>query len=761
MCEQNHLQVYRAITISTGRQVFLKLCLVNHLETLSLLHHEWKLLSGKPSFSSTYSHPSSQGSSLSLSQQQNLHLPSSLHVLPGVVRPVAWEYLPDGGMTLVYESDTGILNFREAFLPDTKPIKLINGETLNGTTPQVRQQLHAATYHRTKTEIIKILTVMSNVVSVLADAHRLGIMHNNINSFTVLITKTGKGKLAGWHLASKLEKEEASRSMGQILIKDNPAPLQYIAPECTGRMNSSVDYRADFYSLGVTLYEICVGFLPFRSTDPLELIHQHIAQQPIPPSEINPTIPAALSTVITKLLMKNAEDRYQTASGLKADLDAICKRLTKGESLDTTKVGELDNTSQFVVPEKLYGRESHIGKLEAAYEKLTKNGGCSVVTVSGTSGIGKSRLVNELQRKVVENKGYFTTSKFDQYKRGFSFFTLVQTLQDLVRQVLSESAPSLHRWRIEASKAFEESKDAGVLVDVIPEIKILLGAEYNFEPIVALGPSECENRFKCVFIKLLAVFARRGLVVFLDDLQWCSGSEVNLINTIIREAARSGSGDTGAIQKILLIGAYRRGDVCADHPVSGMLEFFRSAPAFNFLNRDSGQRDSLSRREETKVEVIDIELGPLDQDSVGKMIGDTLHRVPHVLNSKGPTADPDMQTLTELVFLKTGGNAFFVTQLLKSLHRDGHIVFDFEAKKWRFSLSGVDAEALPPTIVDLLVKQMRGLDDETRSELIVASFLGGTRISLDMLAWACGKELEDTVDGLWGALDVSLIDCMG
>ncbi|KAF8445245.1 hypothetical protein BDZ91DRAFT_753889 [Kalaharituber pfeilii] len=755
----NHLQVYRAVTIATGKPVLLKLCLVNHLETLSLLRHEWKLMSGTSSFSSVSSLPSSQGSSLSLSQQQNMHLPTSLHVLPGVVRPIAWDYLPDGGMTLVYEDDATIPNVREAFLPDNKPIKLINGETLNGATPKIRQQLHAAAKPRTKADIIKILTVISSVVSVLSDAHRLGITHNNINSFSILVSKSGKGRLSGWHLASRLEREEATRSTGQSLIKDNPAPLQYIAPECTGRMNRSVDYRADFYSLGVTLYELCVGFLPFRSTDPLELIHQHIAQQPIPPSEINLTIPPALSTVIMKLLMKNAEDRYQTSSGLKADLDSIIKRLTKGEPLDSAKVGELDNTSQFIVPEKLYGREEVVKRLEHAYENITKYGGCSIVVVSGTSGIGKSRLVNELQRKVVENKGYFTTSKFDQYKRGFSFFTLIQTLQDLVRQVLSESATSISRWRSETSKAFEESKDAGVLMDVIPEIKLLLGPEYNFEPIACLGPSERESRFKSVFIRLLAVFARRGVVMFLDDLQWCSGSEVNLINTIVREAARSGTGDTGAIQKILLIGAYREGDVSSDHPLTAMLDFFRSAKALDFLNDGVTQRSGHHPRREggTKVEVIDIELGPLDQDSVGKMIGDTLHRVPHLLNPDGPPADPDMQTLTELVFVKTGGNAFFVTQLLKSLHRDGHIVFDFEAKKWRFSLSGVDTEGLPPTIVDLLVKQMRGLDEETRSEMVVASFLGGINIGLDMLAWACGKEPADTADGLWGALEAGLI----
>ena len=334
-----------------------------------------------------------------------------------------------------------------------------------------------------------------------------------------------------------------------MLRGENPAPLQYIAPECTGRMNRSVDYRADFYSLGVTLYELVVGFLPFRSAEPLELIHAHIAQPPRPPSEVNASVPAAISDIVVKLLHKNAEDRYQTASGLKADLDLVVRLLSEGRSLDGVRIGELDTTSQFVITEKLYGREEPVALLLGAYRGCVERGGCVVVMVQGDPGIGKSRLIKEMQQPVVENKGFFTTSKFDQYKRDFSFFTLVQTLQDLIRQVLSEPPPALVRWRTETIRAFDG--DAAVLMDVIPELRLLLGPDFEIEPLANLGPVERESRFRDAFGRLLAIFGRRGVVVFLDDLQWCSSAEFMLISSIAEEANRKmreweGEGEGGA-----------------------------------------------------------------------------------------------------------------------------------------------------------------------------------------------------------------------
>lgn len=463
-------------------------------------------------------------------------------------------------MTLVYNDESKHLTAREMFLPDNLPLYVgVSGQAISTPpSPTVAKP-------RTQSDLIKILSVVSDVVHVLSVAHRAGITHGNVNTHSILVTKTTQstragapmlGKLGGWHLASRLEREDPGRAEGTMLRGLNPAPLQYIAPECTGRMNRSIDYRADFYSLGVALYELVVGFLPFRSTDPLELIHQHIAQQPVPPTEVNASIPTAVSAVVMKLLAKNAEDRYQIATGLKADLDMLILRMSEGQSLEGVRVGELDTTSQFVITEKLYGREEAVSRLKGAYERCSTQGGCSMVMVRGGSGVGKSRLVNEIQRPVAENKGYFTSGKFDQYKRGFSFFTLVQTLQDLVRQVLSESIQSLARWRTETIRALDG--DAAVLLDVIPELKLLLGHDYRFEPLANLGPVERENRFREVIGRFLAVFGRRGLVMFLDDLQWCSQNELSFISGIADEANRkmnewrSGTvtlGDTGSVGK--------------------------------------------------------------------------------------------------------------------------------------------------------------------------------------------------------------------
>jgi osomolarity two-component system sensor histidine kinase CHK1 len=383
--------------------VHLKLCTVNHLDTLARLRLEWKLLSEVPAPSSKVSHQSVSSMDYASSAGLNYRT-ATIASMATVVRPTAWDYLEGGGLTLVYPDEAGHLTVREAFLPDIRPHILGTSPDCSETAPTAKP--------RTQSDIIKILTVFSAVVNVLSVAHRSGITHNNINTFSIVVTDPAssskiQGKLGGWHLASRLEREELGRSAGGAMLRgENPAPLQYIAPECTGRMNRSVDYRADFYSLGVALYELVVGFLPFRSSEPLELIHMHIAQPPKPPYEVNASIPQAVSDVVMKLLQKNAEDRYQTASGLKADLDLMIKLLSEDKSLNVVKIGELDTTSQFVITEKLYGREQAVATLLYAYQNCVKRGGCVMVTVQGSSGVGKSRLVNELQRPVVENKGF-------------------------------------------------------------------------------------------------------------------------------------------------------------------------------------------------------------------------------------------------------------------------------------------------------------------------------------------------------------------
>lgn len=786
----NYMNVYRAQSKSTLAPMLLKTAEADNVDSLTRLRWEWKLFSdsnAEPGSLNTILQTPVLGSSvasLSPLSQRGLLLPShssspnyslsNLSSHPNIVSPVLMDYFPDGAISLVYDDKRGYQTSKEWFLPERKVMEedsnlqlpdtphetplmepVARGSrtssiaTITAPSPPPPSNRVPTPKPRTHNDLIGILTVVYDIVNVLGVVHSLGIIHNNVNPYTILVTSgiPPKGHLFGWHLATRHGRDEVTHDhTGSIIaLRDNPSPLQYIAPECTGRMNRVVDYRADFYSLGITMYELCVGFLPFRAVEPLELIHQHIAKPPAAPSEVNQSIPVAVSRVILKLLEKNVEDRYQTASGLQADLEVLMKRLNKGLSLDDYMIGEADANSQFSVTGKLYGRENVLKSLQESYGVVKEKRSSALVLIGGDSGTGKSRLVQEVQKAVVKNKGYFTSGKFEQYKRNTTFFSLIQTLQGLVRQVLSESIQNLEKWRVDAIRALDG--EALVLLEVIPEMKLLLGPDYKPDALAALGPSEREQRFRTVFVRFLLIFARHSLVVFLDDLQWCSSTEFNLIANIAAQANSNGQG-----QSILLVGAYRNNEVTVDHPLYAMVDRVRKHG----------------------VPVNDLEIGDLDIESVGKIVADTFHRpFPPTLtdleasekeDSKGQASphlarphDAELRTLTELVFAKTHGNTFFVIQLLKSLHRGGHIWFDFNERMWRFSLSTIETDELPDGVVDLLVKQMMSLSEETREIMRVAACLGHGKISIETLSIACGKTLEQAEESLWGALDAGLM----
>ncbi|KAF3312157.1 His Kinase A domain containing protein [Orbilia oligospora] len=787
----NYMHVYRAQSKSTSAPMLLKTADANNVDSLTRLRWEWKLFSGsnaEPGSLNTilqHSVPGSSVASPSPHSQRGVLLPShssssnyslsNLSSHPNIASPMLMDYFPDGAISLVYDDQRGYQTAKEWFLPERKVMEedpnlqpldtpyetplmepVARGSrtssiaTITAPSPPPPPSNRAPTPKpRTQNDLIGILNVVYDIVNVLGVIHSLGIIHNNVNPYTILVTPgtPPKGYLFGWHLATRHGRDEVTHDhTGTIIaLRDNPSPLQYIAPECTGRMNRVVDYRADFYSLGITMYELCVGFLPFRAVEPLELIHQHIAKPPAAPSEANQSIPITVSKVILKLLEKNVEDRYQTASGLQADLEILIKRLNEGLGLDDYIIGEADANSQFSVTDKLYGRENVLKSLQDSYTAVKEKRSSALVLIGGSSGTGKSRLVQEVQKTVVKNKGYFTSGKFEQYKRNTTFFSLIQTLQDLVRQVLSESIQNLEKWRVDAIRALDG--ESLVLLEVIPEMKLLLGPDYKPDVLAALGPSEREQRFRTVFVRFLSIFARHSLVVFLDDLQWCSSTEFNLIANIAAQANSNGQG-----QSILIVGAYRNNEVTADHPLYAMVDRVRKHG----------------------VPVNDLEIADLDIESVGKIVADTFHRPfppiltdlevyeteesgEHASHHTARPHDAELRTLTELVFAKTHGNAFFVTQLLKSLHRGGHIWFDFNERIWRFSLSTIETDELPDGVVDLLVKQMMSLGEETREIMTVAACLGHGKISIETLSIACGKTLEQAEESLWGALDAGLM----
>ncbi|ODQ53991.1 hypothetical protein SAICODRAFT_34597 [Saitoella complicata NRRL Y-17804] len=572
-------------------------------------------------------------------------------------------------------------------------------------------------------DVARFLKFAISVVGVLKHVHDREIWHNNINPQALNIdgaTRTN-ATLADFSYSSRLTREEAgykSNVLGNCF-------LPYMSPECSGRINRSVDYRSDFYSLGVTFYELVTGTVPFLSSDPLDLIHAHIARTPRNPWEINPSLPVSLGQVILKLMAKTAEDRYQTCSGLLADLRFLETNLENGKDSEKTssfEAGMTDDASQFSLPQVLYGREEDLRLMFSAFHRVKKDGGCEVLVVQGHSGIGKSSLVAEMQRPVIESRAFFSSGKFDQYKRGIPFFSLIQALGDLVKQIISETELSLEVWRKRIIDAL--GQDAAVVLSVLPEVRRVLGPEYVVPSLPDIGPSEREQRLKEVFQRFIMLFGRPGkpLVLFLDDLQWSSVVELGLIGSIAVAAHNDKKANS-----LLLIIAFRDNEVDKDHYVNVMMKMIKDA----------------------ETPIVDLHLKPLDMKSVTDIVCATLHR--------GNQDDPELKTFCELVYAKTQGNAFFVTQVLRVLYQRQQLRFDFEKKMWTFDLAEILTEDLPPNVVELLVSRIKNLPQATQNVLRLAACVGSNRFTLGTLSIVYQKSLKKTAQELWDALLAGLI----
>jgi len=266
-------------------------------------------------------------------------------------------------------------------------------------------------------EISEFLSLAIHLAETLAQLHENKIIHKDIKPQNIIInSKTDKIKIIDFSISTYLERENQSLSNPNLL----EGTLAYMSPEQTGRMNRSIDYRSDFYSLGVTFYEILTGKLPHQATDLLELIHCHIAKRPVPPHEQIAEIPKAISDIVMKLLAKTAEDRYQSALGLKADLEMCRHQLQTHGKIGNFSIGKRDKFGQFLIPQKLYGREQEVATLMEAFERVS-GGNSEMMLVSGYSGIGKSSLVNEVQKPILRQRGYFISGKFDQLKRNIPY----------------------------------------------------------------------------------------------------------------------------------------------------------------------------------------------------------------------------------------------------------------------------------------------------------------------------------------------------
>src|SRR6266404_1686936 len=415
--------------------------------------------------------------------------------------------------------------------------------------------------HGQPLELTCFLCIAIGLATALGHVHRRGLIHKDIKPANVLVDDR-KVWLTGFGIASQLPRERQSPVAPEIIA----GTLAYMAPEQTGRMNRSTDSRSDLYSLGVILYQMLTGALPFTAADPLEWVHCHIARQPIPPV-YRAAVPEPLSAITMKLLAKNAEERYQTASGLEADLRQCLAEWQSHGRINAFTLGAHDTPDRLLIPEKLYGREREIDSLLAAFDRVVAQGTPELVLVSGYSGVGKSSLVNELHKALVPPRGLFASGKFDQYKRDIPYATLAQAFQTLVRQILVKSEAEVGQWRHALQEAL--GPNGQLIVNLIPEVEFIIGKQ---SPVPDLPPQDAHSRFQSVFRRFLGAFARpeHPLALFLDDLQWLDAATLELLEHLITDPD---------VRHLMLVGAYRDNEVASSHPLLRTLGAIRSAGA--------------------------------------------------------------------------------------------------------------------------------------------------------------------------------------
>ena len=552
------------------------------------------------------------------------------------------------------------------------------------------------------------LRIALGLAEAVAGLHRGGLIHKDIKPTHILVDPdSGAVRLTGFGLASRLPREQPAADPPEMIA----GTLAYMAPEQTGRMNRSVDARSDLYAVGVTLYRMFTGSLPFSASEPMEGVHWHLARSPTPPAERAPGVAAALSAVGRKLLAKAAEERYQTAAGLAADQRRWLTEWEAGGSISLFAPGGLDFPDRLRIPEKLYGREGEVDRLLTAFERVVASGALELVLVSGYSGIGKSSVVNELHKALVPRNGLFASGKFDQSRTDVPYATLEQAVQSLVHQILGESDAAIGRWRAALGEAL--GPNGRLMVDLVPQLKLVIGEQ---PPVPELPPQEAQRRFHLVVRRLLGVFARaeHPLVLFLDDLQWLDPATLDLLEDLLTQPE---------LGHLLLVGAYRSNEVDAAHPLRRTLAAIRQAGA----------------------RLQHITLAPLARDHLERMISDALRCDPA---HSAPLAD--------LVHAKTAGNPFFVIQFLSALAEEDLLRFEHGAARWSWDLGRIEAKGYTDNVVDLLVERLHRLPLAARIALQQLACLGNLA-SIRMLAIVLGTVEAQVRADLWEAVRQELV----
>jgi len=557
------------------------------------------------------------------------------------------------------------------------------------------------------------LTRAAAMARALTLIHSKDIVHLSITPDTLFWDpKNNRAFFTGFHRSIQLIKENPEISLSRMIQGD----LFYISPDQTGRMNRPLDTRSDLYSLGAVFYTMLTGRPPFHEIeDPMGQIHAHLAKHPPRVSRLVPEVPGAICDIVAKLLEKNTEARYQSASGLTRDLEWLLANTdihgNFGDQRSRSFIpARHDLADRFRIPQRLYGRKRQISQLLSAFDRVSK-GAAEILLVGGYSGVGKSALIHEIHQPVLLGKGYFLSGKFDQFQRDVPYSAIGEAFSTLIRQLLTAPRARLAQWRKKIILAL--SPNARVMTEILPELETFLGPQ---PPVPILGAEENRNRLNMVLLKFMHAIASADhpVVLFIDDLQWVDLGTLNMIRMLMNDTRSS---------HFLFIGAFRDNEVHPAHPFMEMLEDVKG----------------------TGVKIKRITLPPLTPDHLKHLVEDTVYQKGEKVNA-----------LSGLIHEKTNGNPFFVNQFLRALNQDGIFRFNGEQLQWEWSIDEIRNQKITNNVVDLMVRKISRLSRNAQGIMQTASGIGSV-FGLDLLAQVAGVEKDQAHTLLEPCIQAGLI----
>lgn len=555
-------------------------------------------------------------------------------------------------------------------------------------------------FRNQKFELRARLIIAMRIAHVIGQIHQREIIHRDLTSDNILIhPESLEVQIVDFGQSIKLDLKTIHLSNPERL----EGSLPYFSPEQTGRMNRIVDYRSDLYSLGIILYELFTGRLPFEEKDPLKLIHSHLAIYPDAVKDVNPSVPATVSDMIRVLLSKNAEDRYQSAFGLEGDIRLALKHFDEQGNIPVFELSHDKVFTKFQIPQKLYGREAELEFLLRAFE-IVSHGPGDIMMVSGYSGVGKTALINEIHKPITAKSGFFIKGKYDQFNRNIPYSAFTQALNEYCHILLTEPDDQLQQYRLRIQDAI--GHQGKILTDIIPDLELIIGPQ---EEVPQLEPVEHRNRLNLLLIQFFRAIATidHPMVLFLDDLQWADMASLDLIEIL--------AGEKQSLV-LLLIGAYRDNEVDAQHGLTLLI---------NELQKNG-------------IVIPDLKVKPLPFEDVRTMMEDTLHQ-------------QDVEEVSRLIFEKTKGNAFFTIQFVRHLLDQNYLTYHEDHRRWIADIDKIKAQSYSENVVDLMILKIQALESMTQQTMILASIFG-TTFNLDHLSAITQRTPKEVMDHLWPAL---------